>query len=371
MNAFLTFNDSPSGVYRSQVIEVLRILNQLQDEEFVLLAFIPRQNYKANKEQIKRWYPRSKVYPILPGLRYWKASRWLFSRVNRKLKPKLIISRGVVAAHFALYAKNKEQKIIYDGRGAIKAEQEEFAVYSGSLGSSISEMEKDAVLNTDFRISVTEALVKYWQDTFGYNNDAHVVIPCLSSAAQTDAHKSAIKDSFFDTQAPILVYSGSTSPWQSFPLLIDKVSSWLRQTEGKVLFLTRPHEDIKALVVEFGDRVKNLFVAPERVSDYLLACDYGLLIREDKVTNQVASPVKYAEYLSAGLEVIISDCIEDYATFTKEYNTGLVIKNSDQISTTLSKRTGEAKKEIKEIYREHLSAENYYGTYRHLLQCAT
>jgi hypothetical protein len=51
----------------------------------------------------------------------------------------------------------------------------------------------------------------------------------------------------------------------------------------------------------------------------------AILIRDDKVTNQVASPVKFAEYLAAGLQVLISPNIGDYSSFIKEYNCGKIV----------------------------------------------
>ena len=61
------------------------------------------------------------------------------------------------------------------------------------------------------------------------------------------------------------------------------------------------------------------------VPKYLLAADYGLLIRENTVTNQVASPVKFAEYLACGLPVIISRNLGDYSEFVTKNNCGYLL----------------------------------------------
>jgi len=66
------------------------------------------------------------------------------------------------------------------------------------------------------------------------------------------------------------------------------------------------------------------WVKHSEVTSVLAACDMGVLIREDSVTNQEASPTKFAEYLSAGLPVIISENLGDYSTFVRKYNCGMI-----------------------------------------------
>lgn len=46
---------------------------------------------------------------------------------------------------------------------------------------------------------------------------------------------------------------------------------------------------------------------------YHLAGDVGLLLREDSLTNRVASPVKFAEYLRCGLPVVLTPYVGDFS----------------------------------------------------------
>ncbi len=48
------------------------------------------------------------------------------------------------------------------------------------------------------------------------------------------------------------------------------------------------------------------------VASYLMAGDVGLLLRENIRTNQVASPVKFAEYVRCGVPVILTPYIGDF-----------------------------------------------------------
>jgi glycosyltransferase involved in cell wall biosynthesis len=55
--------------------------------------------------------------------------------------------------------------------------------------------------------------------------------------------------------------------------------------------------------------------------------DYGILIRPNSITNSVASPVKFAEYLASGLQVLISDGIGDFSEFVVREKIGYLINN--------------------------------------------
>ena len=47
-------------------------------------------------------------------------------------------------------------KVCYDGRGALKAEAQEYNVYPDFLKPLLYESERNAVLNSDMRIAVSE-----------------------------------------------------------------------------------------------------------------------------------------------------------------------------------------------------------------------
>jgi hypothetical protein len=65
------------------------------------------------------------------------------------------------------------------------------------------------------------------------------------------------------------------------------------------------------------------------VARYLTAGDIGLLLRESCPVNQVASPVKFGEYLAAGLPVVISDGIGDYSSLVREERLGVTLENAE------------------------------------------
>jgi glycosyltransferase involved in cell wall biosynthesis len=340
---YLTYNDLPSGIFSSQVIDVVKYIKDNFDVKIKLVSFISLRRFKENKLKIKQELPEAIVVPMFPGVRRWKQNYFLLSYLIYRNNVHTIIGRSLFAASLALYAKKKTKvkKVIYDGRGAIAEEWKEYNVGGGSITiNEIESLERDCVMHTDFRISVSKQLIQYWIKTYNYNIKEHVVIPCTlnfiyENVDLTRQNISHVRNKigFCDTDV-VLVYSGSISGWQSFDLLCNFLKQNINQNENiKILFLSDLDNNIQKLLDEFPSKIQYLKVLPHEVPNYLIAADYGLLIREESITNKVASPVKFAEYLACGLKVLISQNLGDYSEFILHnkcgeiYNNILLLKN--------------------------------------------
>ena len=66
-------------------------------------------------------------------------------------------------------------------------------------------------------------------------------------------------------------------------------------------------------------------LAPNEVSQNLPVADFAFLLRGNTVTNRVAFPNKFLEYVMAGLKVITTPYVPDIAANVKKYNIGYVI----------------------------------------------
>jgi len=196
-----------------------------------------------------------------------------------------------------------------------------------------------------------------------------VVIPCTIAEGSS---KSIDKtDLSYQQDDVVLVYSGSTAGWQSFGLLEQLLVPILEEQERvHVLFLSKKDENNQRLKERFANRVKVTWLKPEQVVPSLRLCDFGILIREDTVTNQVASPTKYAEYLKAGLKVIISDNIGDMSAEVSANNLGYVwhynmpqpsfekVANAERERVAQYATTSYSKVAFKEMYKQILAALN-------------
>lgn len=337
MLLYLTYNDQPSGVYWSQVTDVVAYLNTLGRGEVRLVALVSARDFRATRRKIKARDPRAWVLPMVPQMKRWKQNTTLLRWVCHRLRPEGIIGRGPFATWMALRMRERGQvkKVCFDGRGAYAAEWEEYRIINDdALIAQFRPLENEAVNKSDFRLAVSQVLVDHWRERYAYQGDAHVVIPCTLGSEfrfeEPDDREATRRELGYAPEDVVLVYSGSTAGWQSFGLLEELLAGILsRQPEVKVLFLSREDANNRMLMECFPGRVQVKWLDPAQVQRTLRACDHGILVREGTITNRVASPTKFAEYLSAGLPVIISEGLGDFSALVKEEGSGVVVGNAD------------------------------------------
>ncbi|MDI3521543.1 MAG: hypothetical protein PWR04_1531 [Anaerophaga sp.] len=320
---YITFGDQYSGIYQSQVIDVCSFYEEHLDIKTKLISFVPYIYYKKNKQLIKSQKKETIILPMIPSRNHWYylygslLLPFLFKSLFKNIN---IISRGAWITKSLTILKKIGFKlhVIYDGRGAVKAEWEEY------IGTDISQSniqkatlaERDSVLLTDRRIAVSSKLIEYWRENYGYSSSNHEIIPCTINKkilTQTDKPKTN-NNLKIDFQNPVIVFSGGADKWQSFNLIVEFAEKVLSYNYGfSFLFLTHEKKEIAELIKKYPDKIDHTWVKPEEVNSYLKLCDYGLLLRENSVTNRVASPTKLAEYIACGLIPIISDNIGDFS----------------------------------------------------------
>ena len=374
---YLTYADQPSGVYSSQVVDVCNFLNESHNAQIRLVSFISLHNFSHNRQKIKREMPSAIVLPMLPRMTSFGFNTLMLFFVLLFLNQRSVIARNVLAARIALRLRSfLKLKVCFDGRGAIAAEWNEYQVVPlQEWKNSIHTWEKLVVLNVDFRIAVSEELVKYWNERYGYSENKHVVIPCTLNTSfrpeilKQEEIENARKKMKFDADDIVLVYSGSTAGWQSFDLLQGFLQKIINNNKNiKVLFLSEKDKNVDQLKTEFPDKIFQTFVKHSEVSGILKSCDIGILIREKSVTNQVASPTKFAEYLSAGLPVIISEGIGDYTSFVKQNDCGWVL---DESPLQLNRLNISERNRLLQLVNDHFTKKSHNASYTNLIQLMT
>jgi len=338
---YITLNDAPGGIFQSQVIDVIKLYRDHQVNAN-LIAFISIRGFWKQRKTIKRLLASSIVLPAFPRLKYWNLNKIWFPFLSIPANS-IIIARNIFACNLVLAGFMGKRKIIYDGRGSISAEQEEYNVYASTgLENQIALLEQQALFKSDKRIAVSTELLNYWKSEYHFSGVNTSIIPCTTSydfSRNVNNERSASIKSELNIAEDelVFVYSGSIAEWQSFNKLEGILQALLKvNPTSKLLFLAKEHPLINDLINDFPGRVYQRFVKHNDVVDYLDICDYGILLREDSVTNRVASPVKCAEYLSRGLKVLISPSIGDYSREIKQHDLGYILQ-MDQSPPTLNK----------------------------------
>jgi len=320
--AYLLYGVHASGIINSQAVDVAKYLDSITEVSCKLIAFLPFPFALKTHKSLEKFYSQSLPKTRALPQRLWPLFLKLESlRLSWKVKKgeiDTLICRGAFATLIAIETRDrfcKDLRVCYDGRGAMAAEHEEYGVYPSYLVTFMEMCEKRSVLESNIRIAVTSELVGYWTTRYGYqssNPGDVVVIP--TTLAENQIKRGVHLEEFrrkkraeleVKTNEILLIYSGSTAGWQSLELLNKYLRNWLTGNEFiKVLILAKPHKNFKELQLEFPNRITRKFVDHSEVFNWLAAGDYGLLLRNQSVTNSCASPTKYAEYMLAGLRVI-------------------------------------------------------------------
>ncbi|MBS1569596.1 MAG: hypothetical protein JST45_09150 [Bacteroidetes bacterium] len=377
MIPYLTYNDQPSGVYWSQVTDVVAHLNTLGGPRVRLLALVSARDYFTIRRKIRAHCPDAVVLPMVPQMKRWRVNAAIVALACRWFRPTGIIARGVLATWMALRARDKALvgKVCLDARGAYAGEWEEYRIVDDdALIAQFRAVEREAVLQTDMRLAVSQALVRHWQERYGYTGQQHVVIPCTLGRAHEEhvGPGGAMRSELgFAESDVVLVYSGSVAGWQSFGLLGGLLRGALaEQPKLKVLFLSPPDSGIDGLAAEFPGRVLRRFLQAEEVPQALQACDAALLVREDTLTNRVASPTKFAEYLANGLPVVISAHIGDFSQLVQVQRLGHVWNEGDALPV-LGRPVPEERQRCRSFSLANFTKQAHTEAYRTLVAALT
>ena len=197
---YVTYNDQPSGVYWSQVTDVVEHLNSLGGEHVRLVAMVSVRGYFRSVRTIREHSPGAWVVPMVPRVQNWRINWLWLALIAVVMRPKGIIARGIFATAMALRLREKGlvRRVCFDGRGAYGVEWEEYRIIDDDdLIAQCQLMEADAGRRSDFRLAVSEALVSHWRERYDYQKEDHVVIPCTlgSEGKLSTADRSAFRRS--------------------------------------------------------------------------------------------------------------------------------------------------------------------------------
>ncbi len=361
---YLTYNDSPSGIYNSQVIDVVNYLQKISKEKVILISLISLRNFYVNKRWIKSRCTTAIVLPMFPKVRFWKANMITLFIILLLGNHKTLMARGPFAAYLGLRLKKIKlcNKIIFDARGAYYAELNEYNVVDDDkIRNDIKNIENFVLSQCDYRLAVSKSLVTYWKTNYHYNGTKHVVIPCtlgndFLNAFPSEQQLLNLRSKHgFEKNDILFVYSGSTAGWQSFNLIDEVMLEILKISATRLIVLSNDFDKDLKIMQLYSEKINIAFVKPNEVKEYLYMCDYGIIYREQSITNKVASPVKFAEYLSCGLKVLISENLGDYSELVKKENIAFDENNIDNVSYAEKTRINNISKLlfVKETYKEH------------------
>ena len=251
-----------------------------------------------------------------------------------------VIISGSLVFQLVNYVKkiNPNATVIADVHGAA----EELIEYSSKRGKILRKIlykkfkrNEKSLSKFDYIMAVSEGLQEYLVKEDKITCPV-IKIPCAvkrETLNKDDILKkriSARQKYNIQPNEKLFIYSGGVSPWQCLEQTVEIFNDIIKEIpNSKLLILSGD----KNYISKF--KSKNVLVdslSPNEVDSVLPAGDFAFLLREKTVTNLVAYPNKFLEYVKAGVKVIGTENVVDVAKQIKEYNLGYILEDFDKIS---------------------------------------
>lgn len=191
---------------------------------------------------------------------------------------------------------------IVDLHGALP---EEFAM-SGNYFMAQKETihEELAMRYADCLVGVTDSMVSHMEKKYdGQYSQKYIILPILDK--ETLASKTKCIERGKSMGTPVIVYAGGMQKWQ---MIEEMQACMLKQPDYDYrIFTVLPNEFWHI----WGDRpflshMRVESVTPEQLRLEYEECQYGFVLREDCIVNNVACPTKLVEYILKGIVPIMN-----------------------------------------------------------------
>ena len=331
------------SVFYSQVISLINeIIKSNYFENVTLLLGLKNESdlRKFERESLlnkaKVQYFRS--YPNYPFYNHFfrKSLFHAIEQLNLKESSVIFHVRGEQLAWylFQLYPKFRD-KILVDIRGVSREEILEY--FKGNKIRKLLKVKNyENSLNGMRQLKnisvVSESLKKYLIESFKFDESKITINHSLAGERfkfDLKYRNEIRKQLGLETNEVLFLFSsGGTANWQNIDI-VEKIAA----LGFKILNLSPKHIKEKNVI--------NKFVPYNEVIRYLSAADIAILWRDKSLTNKVASPVKFSEYLCCGLPIVANNSVELVTTTINKYHCGLIVDeirnlNSHNISYLLN-----------------------------------
>jgi hypothetical protein len=192
-------------------------------------------------------------------------------------------------------------KFILDLHGSVP---EEFKMErNDAQASRFQEIENFAAKRADQIVVVTRAMEFHWHNKHTSNKTPIILCPIFSEMPAIDVAARIYNE------RPLVAYAGGTQVWQQIPLMAKLISN----LHGKMDFnIMTPDVQLMSKMIKMeGVRVDGSFLKIQSISQtevvaVLAKADFGFMLRNPDVVNQVACPTKLVEYLAMGVIPIVN-----------------------------------------------------------------
>jgi glycosyltransferase involved in cell wall biosynthesis len=370
----------------SQVFNWVRIFNDHNISTDVISLTDPkREQSETQKEEIKelikgRFY-QYRLKPMIWNELILFFRLYDFYKINKDQFKHVIFQTRMpsIGLTFFLLKIFTNSKIIFESRGAT-IEERKFVGGKTSIKLLIKKnimymSERMLLKYSDLIIVVSKALRDYYLEYLGVKKDKFLVIPGAADSKIFNfnpiGRDKIRKNLEIEENKKVIIYSGALGMKWEIP---DKLFLFIKKLHAidndyRFIVLTPDLQIARDLARQYKlDGITFITSAQfEKVNDFLLAADLGILLREDILMNNVASPTKFSEYLLTGLPVIVSKGVNDFAELVRETGYGVVIDDLDHMPESILDKLANCmninRKEISQWGSSNLSKESIIKKY--------
>ena len=318
--------DEPLG--RSQVLAYLFRL--ATDYDITLFSFEkPGADLGVLASDIRshdiEWHPLRyhKSPPVVSTLVDVLQGFWALTRAARRRRPQVVHVRSYVPALMALWARRwTSDRLLFDIRGFWVDERVEGGIwrlerlpyrllYAVAKWCEVRFFRRAAAIVTLTHAS--ESQVREWSGR--PETDVTVIPTCvdLERFAQTRPRP----------EGPALTWCGSIGTWYRFDL-VPRLANHI----GLPVHVITRQPELAARVLGGEPAVINS-LPPDQVPEALRSGDIGLSLCVSSFSKMASAPTRFAEYLAAGMPVVVSPGIGDLVEIVEGNNVGVVLRGED------------------------------------------
>ena len=337
---YLSYNGLRSHLGQSQILPYLSALNQKGYEFFVISFEEKIKDAPRIHTDFLHWYPfdRGKGHRVFLFIRNFASGIALALYLMLKYRIRLIHARSYIPGAAAVILKRltPKTKIIFDMRGFMLDEYIEGGVLNPRspwvrLGRFF---EKKIFRNSDAVITLTHRSAPLLKQShwMGERKISITVIPCCKPLVESEIRKNGHWDGA-ERKEIRLIYACSLGSWYDFPRMLSFFESFQRKFPDSTLNVLSPQADAVRNIVEksrLREKIKLAAVPFSEVHRYLAIADIGLLFYQPGFSRIGTSPIKFPEYLWAGLAVAATPNIGDLDNLVTKYKVGVILDSSDE-----------------------------------------
>jgi len=153
------------------------------------------------------------------------------------------------------------------------------------------------------------------------------------------------------------VYAGGIAKWQNVDEIIEKCKN---QSAIKLyIFTSLKNQELIKKKYDLSSNIYFDYLSHAELSEALCAFDYGFLLRNEDITNYVAFPNKYSDYINARLQVVVKNKKIGYYPVEEE---------RESLIQNISKPLKKSKIKQDDIYNRYIEDLSYTSMVKNLVK---